>query len=119
MLLPVVLSSDNSEDFGYLYLILGYITIVDLPIAFICWLGNLTLILSWILYRFRISQFLNVLSFLQMAIFGIDYLFQLELIKIINYESQLFGYFFWLSSSIAMLLYHFYPLLIKHTESQI
>ena len=98
---------------------MGYLTILELPIDFICWSGNFTLLISWIFYRFPISKYLNVLAVIQMSIYGIDHLLQLKIIEFSDYDFPLFGYWFWLSSSIAMLLYHFYPLLIKHTESQI
>ena len=128
LILPVCLSRDNfieyytsnnPENLGYVYLILGYITIVELPFEFFCWLGNFTLVLSWILFQFKFSKYLIVLSFIQMLTFGIDYIFTLNVFDIIDYDFPLFGYWIWLSSSIAMFFYHFYPKRNKNLESQI
>jgi len=65
LILPVHLLSFNfveyysgeskAEYLGIAYLILGYITISELPIDFICWLGNFTLLFSWIFYKIKIG----------------------------------------------------------------
>ena len=128
LVLPVILSrdhfidyytTDNPENLGYFYLIMGYLTILELPIDFICWSGNFILLLSWIFYRFPISKYLNVLAVIQMSIYGIDHLFQLKIIEFSDYDFPLFGYWIWFSSSIAMLFYLFYPKEIENIESQI
>lgn len=116
LLLPVSLdrdhfieyyTADNPENLGYFYLLMGYMTAFELPIDFICWLGNFTLILSWIFYRFKLSFITSILSFLQMLIFGLDYIFKLNIIEFSDYDFPLFGYWFWLISSFLMLLYNY------------
>lgn len=100
-----------SHSVGLLYLLCGYITIFDEKIDFICWLGNLTILLSWIFFRKnKVSKFLSVLAFVQMSLFGLDLILRINLINVINYESFPVGYLFWLASSIIMIIYHFYPI---------
>ena len=116
LVLPVQLSLEKFSDYyvndshsellGIAYFILGYITILETPIDFFCWLGNFTLIASWLLFfRMSISRILSIASILLMSFYGIDNLFKLEIMEFHNYNYPLFGYWFWLASSLMMLFY--------------
>lgn len=118
--------SESLKDFNYshsvglFYLICGYITIVDSKVDFICWLGNFTILLTWIFFwKATLSKILSVIAFLQMILYGLDLILRIELIDVINYEAIPIGYLFWLASPIFMLLYHFYPIKNNNSESQI
>lgn len=52
-----------------------------------------------------------------MSLFGIDYIFELRIIEITDYNLFILGYWFWLASSVAMLFYHFYPIKNNISES--
>ena len=103
--------NDNSiEYFGVFYLIMGYVTIFELPADFFCWVSNFILLFAWILYRKKSGLFLSWISFILMLSYAINYLFRLNIIQFVEYDEFLFGYWFWLSSSIFMLCYHYLPI---------
>lgn len=109
--------SESFEEFNYshavglLYMLCGYITFFDAKVDFICWLGNITILLSWILFwKNNLGKLLSIIAFSQMFLFGLDWILRINLIDVIDYESTPVGYLFWLASSIFMLLYHFYPI---------
>lgn len=114
LVLPVHLILDNFTDYytndnrteylGYVYLILGYITILELPIDFICWLGNFTLLFGWIFYKKKAGIVLSIFALLQMSLYGINHLFELDFMEIKEYGFPLFGYWFWLLSAILLVI---------------
>ena len=109
-----------TQSVGLIYFLCGYITMFDAKVDFICWLGNFTILLSWIFFKKpMLSKILSVVAFLQMILFGLDLILKIKLIDVIDYDSIPIGYLFWFSSSIAMLFYHFYPKEIENIESQI
>ncbi len=114
LILPVHLILDNFADYytsdneteylGFAYLILGYMTILELPVDFICWLGNFTLLLGWIFYRKKIGIILGMFTFFQMSLYSINHIFELDFMEIKEYNTLLFGYWFWLLSAILLII---------------
>ena len=114
LVLPVHLILDNFTDYytndnrteylGYVYLILGYITISELPIDFICWLGNFILLFGWIFYKKKAGIVLGIFALLQMSLYGINHLFELDFMAVKEYNFPLFGYWFWLLSAILLVI---------------
>ncbi len=119
LILPVYLNSthiadyyfnDNSiENLGVFYLVIGYITIAELPVEFFCWLSNFTLLFAWIFHKKKSGVVLVWISFVLMFAYAINYLFRLDIILVVEYDEFLFGYWFWLASPILMLCYHYLP----------
>ena len=97
----------KAEYLGIAYLILGYITISELPIDFICWLGNFTLLFSWIFYKIKIGWILGIIAVIQMSLYEINHLTRLDILQIHEYDLPHFGYWIWLFSSIFVLIYHY------------
>ncbi|WP_313254249.1 hypothetical protein [Empedobacter sp.] len=97
----------KAEYLGIAYLILGYITISELPIDFICWLGNFTLLFSWIFYKKKVGLILSIIAIIQISLYGVNHLTRLDILQIHEYDLPLFGYWIWLFSSIFVLIYHY------------
>lgn len=117
LILPVHILSFNfveyysvdskTEYLGIAYLILGYITVLELPIDFICWLGNFTLLFSWIFYKKKVGLILCIISIIQMSLYSFNHLTRLDILQIHEYDLPLFGYWIWLLSSIFLLIHYY------------
>ena len=90
---------------GLVYLSLGWVTFPHLD--FFCWLGNFTLIFSWIFYKFKIGIILSFITPILMIIYAINFLFELDILDAQQYYYPLFGYWIWLLSSILAFVYHY------------
>ena len=90
---------------GLVYLSLGWVTFPHLD--FFCWLGNFTLIFSWVFYKFKIGIILSFITPILMIIYAINFLFELDILDAQQYYYPLFGYWIWLLSSILVLVYHY------------
>ena len=90
---------------GLVYLSLGWVTFPHLD--FFCWLGNFTLIFSWVFYKFKIGIILSFITLILMIIYAINFLFELDILDAQQYYYPLFGYWIWLLSSILVLVYHY------------
>ena len=123
LILPVYWKYSNffdhyNEDVSYelwggFYLVMGWMTFFDSPPDFICWLANFTLILSWILYKKSISKTFSILTIGLMFMYFLNHITDSEIIQFYQPEDILFGYWFWLLSSIFMIIYHFK---LKHNK---
>lgn len=101
-------SGDSKTEYlGIAYLILGYITVLELPIDFICWLGNFTLLFSWIFYKKKVGLILCIISIIQMSLYSINHLTRLDILQIHEYDLPLFSYWIWLLSSIFLLIHYY------------
>jgi hypothetical protein len=99
--LPVYISDVNTDNpMGYDFLILGWM--VYPSIDFFCWLGNFTLLLSWIFYYKKIGLVFSFITILLMFSFGINHVLELRIFEI-SEDGTLLGYYFWLSSSILLI----------------
>ena len=99
--LPVYISDVNTDNpMGYDFLILGWM--VYPSIDFFCWLGNFTLLLSWIFYYKKIGLVFSFTTILLMFSFWINHVSELRIFEI-SEEGTLLGYYFWLSSSILLI----------------
>ena len=98
---------------------MGWMTIIESPPDFICWIANFTLIFSWLFYKKNISKWLSAITFVLMILYFFNHIFDFEIIQFYEPEDILFGYWFWLSSSIAMLIYHLKTKQYKLYKSQI
>ena len=90
---------------GLVYLSLGWVTFPHLD--FFCWLGNFTLIFSWVFYKFKIGIILSFITPILMTIYAINFLFELDILDAQQYYYPLFGYWIWLLSSILAFVYHY------------
>ena len=90
---------------GLVYLSLGWVTFPHLD--FFCWLGNFTLIFSWIFCKFKIGIILSFITPILMTIYAINFLFELDILDAQQYYYPLFGYWIWLLSSILAFVYHY------------
>ena len=90
---------------GLVYLSLGWVTFPHLD--FFCWLGNFTLIFSWIFCKFKIGIILSFITPILMTIYAINFLFELDILDAQQYYYPLFGYWIWLLSSILAIVYHY------------
>ena len=90
---------------GLVYLSLGWVTFPHLD--FFCWLGNFTLIFSWIFCKFKIGIILSFITPILMIIYAINFLFELDILDAQQYYYPLFGYWIWLLSSILAIVYHY------------
>ena len=87
---------------GFQALIFGWMTYPNFD--FICWLGNFTLITSWFLYQKPYSIYLTLIAFILAIFFSVNHYLQLDFLFLSEYHLVLFGYWFWLGSSIVLLL---------------
>ena len=99
--------SVSYEHWGVFYLSMGWLTIIESPADFICWLANFTLIFSWLFYKKSFSKTLSIITTVLMILYFINYIFQADIIQFYQISDTLFGYWFWLISSIFMIIYHF------------
>lgn len=87
---------------GFQALIFGWMTYPNFD--FICWLGNFALITSWFLYQKPYSIYLTLIAFILAIFFSVNHYLQLDFLFLSEYHLVLFGYWFWLGSSIVLLL---------------
>lgn len=100
--LPVYISEfDDDSSIGYIFLFCGWMSFPY--IDFFCWLGNFTLLLSWIFYYKKIGLVFSFITILLMFSFGINHVLELKIFET-SEEGMLLGYYFWLGSSIVLLL---------------
>ena len=90
---------------GLVYLSLGWVTFPHLDFFF--FLGNFTLIFSWIFCKFKIGIILSFITPILMTIYAINFLFELDILDAQQYYYPLFGYWIWLLSSILAFVYHY------------
>lgn len=106
LVLPVhFIFKDLEEYFGYVYAYLGWMTFPYLD--FYCWLGNFTLLFSWIFYRKKASLYFSVLTVFLISFYGLNHVTRLDILQVHKYDLPLFGYWIWFLSSIFMLIYHY------------
>jgi len=106
LILPVHFIFDDPEGyFGYVYAYLGWMTFPYLD--FFCWLGNITLLFSWIFYRKNVGFYISILTLVLMSFYGINHLTRLDILQVYEYDLPLFGYWIWLFSSIFVLIHHY------------
>ncbi|TGN26268.1 hypothetical protein [Empedobacter tilapiae] len=106
LILPVHFIFVNSDEYlGYVYAYVGWMTFPYLD--FFCWLGNITLLFSWIFYRKNVSFYVAILTLILMSFYGINHLTRLDILQVHEYDLPLFGYWIWLFSSIFVLIYHY------------
>lgn len=106
LILPVHFIFDNPEEYsGYIYAYVGWMAFPYLD--FFCWLGNFTLLLSWIFYKKKIGLILGIIAVIQMSLYEINHLTRLDILQIHEYDLPHFGYWIWLFSSIFVLIYHY------------
>ncbi|WP_314241208.1 hypothetical protein [Empedobacter tilapiae] len=106
LILPVHFIFDNPEEYsGYIYAYVGWMTFPYLD--FFCWLGNITLLFSWIFYRKNMSFYVAILTLILMSFYGINHLTRLDILQVHEYDLPLFGYWIWLFSSIFVLIHHY------------
>ncbi|MFV0175245.1 hypothetical protein [Empedobacter sp. 189-2] len=106
LILPVHFVFEDAEGyFGYVYAYLGWMTFPY--VDFYCWLGNFTLLFSWIFYRKKASLYTSFLTPILMSFYGINHFTELNMLEVHEYNYPLFGYWVWLLSSIFMVIYHY------------
>ncbi|SFN06565.1 hypothetical protein SAMN05421738_10659 [Algoriella xinjiangensis] len=104
LVLPVHFIFDKPDEYlGYVYLSVGWYTFPYLD--FFCWLGNFTLLVSWIFYKKKFSLYTAYLTAVLMSFYGINHLFELDILMIKEYHLPLFGYWLWFLSSIFQIIY--------------
>ncbi|WP_300669535.1 hypothetical protein [Soonwooa sp.] len=102
----------RSETFGYQYAGLGWMMIAA-PLDFITWLCNLSLIVSWIIYKKDLAKYLAYFTVIPMLFYGLDYVLKPDLYAMTEYRKIPIGYVFWLLSGLLN-AYFFY---VKNKES--
>lgn len=115
LVLPVHFIFENPEEyFGYVYAYIGWMTFPYLD--FFCWLGNFTLLFSWIFYRKKVSLYLSFITLILMSFYGLNHITQLDILEVNEYDLPLFGYWIWLLSSFFMLIHHYKQHKCKNSE---
>jgi hypothetical protein len=100
--LPVHFEFEKYDEYaGYVYAALGWMTFPSLD--FFCWIGNFTLLFGWIFYRKKAGLILSYISPILMILYGINHLFELNILSVREYQYPLFGYWLWFASSLLLM----------------
>lgn len=115
LILPVYLrfplntttSGYGLEGFGYEFLTLGWIMLLEYVPDFIVWFSNITLVLSWLFYKKKISNYFAYFSAGMMSLYFLDYLLNLEIFEIVYHQYWPCGLLFWVASGVLMAIFSF------------